>query len=110
MLNNNPRNPQQGLNEVGKPEFKGYTLDELRYQRALHALKCEYSKENVIASINKLRQRSIFGRTKMGLKSKMPSMMSKILSGLSYADYAMMGISIYSSARKVFSLFKKKKK
>lgn len=90
--------------------FKGYTLSELRYQRALTALKREYAKEKVGKKVNHLRSRSVFGGSSK--KNKLASatgMLSKAVSGLNYADYAMLGFSLFSSARKMIGMFKRKK-
>ncbi len=98
------------LEVSNKAEFKGYTLSEIRYQRALYALKREYAREKALRGVNNLRRRSIFGRSKnSGLPSKLPGMLQKAVAGLSYADYFMLGISAFSTVRKALSLFKRKK-
>lgn len=91
-------------------QFKGYSLSELRYQRALTALKREYAKEKTIKRIDHLRHRSVFSspgkRSSLGAAG---GLLSKAATGLNYADYAMLGFSLFSSFRKVRGFFKKKK-
>ncbi len=88
--------------------FKGYTLDELRYQRALVLLKKEFSKQQLTESFKQIKANSplvAFNGTK-GTKS---SIVGKILKSLDYMDYAMMGYSLFKSIRKFTSKFKKNK-
>ena len=37
-------------------EWKGYSFEELRYQRALVTIKCEIEKEKLLATVNQLKQ------------------------------------------------------
>lgn len=92
--------------------FKGYTLEELRYQRALTALKKDFSKAKLLRNVDSLRHTNpLVSKNKHGLiPDRFGSLASKVLSGLSYLDYAKMGFSLFSSGRKVYSLFKRKKK
>ncbi|MBD5355478.1 MAG: hypothetical protein HDR88_00485 [Bacteroides sp.] len=93
-------------------QFKGYTLEEIRYQRALVMLQKEFCKNKILRNVNTLKKANPL--TPQGAASLIPGRMgtltTKVLSGLNYVDYAMLGFSIFSSVRKVFSFFHKKKK
>ena len=93
------------------PMFKGYTMEELRYQRALVAMKKEFCKESVLESIAAIQNRSIFGKNpngKLSRSSRIGGILSKLMSGLNYVDYAVLGMSVFNSGKKVLGLFKKK--
>ena len=91
--------------------FKGYTLDELRYQRALIMLKREFLKEKAVQQTQSLRKRIPVINGKSPLSGMSPqSMVGRVIRGLNYADYIMLGISAFTAGKKIFSLFKKKKK
>lgn len=95
-------------NTSAEEPFKGYTLDELRYQRALVLLKKEFSKQQLTESFKQIKANSslaTFNDTK-GTKS---GIVGKILKSLDYMDYAMMGYSLFKSIRKFASKFKKNK-
>ncbi len=112
------------MNEIKKTEdvaksithpevkFKGYTLEEIRYQRALVALQKEFCKTKIYRNVNNLKKSNPL--TPQGAASSLPGkvgfMATKLMSGLNYLDYAMLGFSVFNSARKVFSFFRKKKK
>lgn len=94
-------------------KFKGYSLSELRYQRAIAAVKKEYAKEKTFRTLRNIRSRSVFGSDKAGKLRNAGNMISKIAGGLNYADYAMLGFSLFGTVRKfanVLGFFKKKKK
>lgn len=89
------------------PVRKGYTLDELRYQLALSTLKKEFCKEKIIDTCHDAIDGAPWkGNGGNGIPS---SLMGKLLKGLSYADYFMVGFSVFKTARSVFSFFRKKK-
>ena len=92
-------------------EFKGYDLDELRYQRAILALKKEFAKEKVMADLDEIKKRLPFrnnGEQKMGFPIAR-GILGKVFSGLGYVDYFLLGFSVISTGRKIFSFFRKKK-
>lgn len=96
-------------NPEDKPRFKGYTINELKYQRALATLRREYAKDKIGRSVHNLRNRSIFGSSGSGSKFRNAgNMVSKLLVGLNYADYAMLGFSLFGAGRKVWKLFRRK--
>ncbi len=89
--------------------FRGYSIEELRYQRALVALRKDFCMSKMINNANKLKKRSLFGRN--GTTSRVTQvggLASKIISGLGYLDYAMIGMSLFGTGRKIFRFFKRK--
>lgn len=90
--------------------FKGYTIEELRYQRALVALQKEFCKSKVLHKVEKIRNRKFFDNDKGGSKiSKIGSLATRLLTGLNYLDYVMIGMSLFGSGRKVYKFFKRSK-
>ncbi|MCM1290951.1 MAG: hypothetical protein NC201_00945 [Prevotella sp.] len=102
-------NNQIQSNNQEPVQFHGYTLDEIRYQRALSALQREFAKEKIISQVTKIRKRGVFGlNEKPGTLAKAGGVASKILGGLNYVDYALIGFSAFSTIRKVFKFFRRK--
>ncbi|MDE7347798.1 MAG: hypothetical protein K2N48_13795 [Muribaculaceae bacterium] len=92
-------------------QFDGYTLDEIRHQRALVAVRKEFAKAKVLEQIDAVKDRNPFAPDgSLKAAARLGSLPMKIMRGLNYTDYIMMGISAIGTARKVFSFFKKKKK
>lgn len=100
--------------QITEPEnkFKGYTLDELRYQRALVTLQKEFCKSRLIRNVNGLQKNNPFNPTSAAssLPGKVGFVASKLISGLNYLDYAMIGFTVFGSVRKILSIFKRNKK
>lgn len=91
-------------------EFRGYSIEELRYQRALIALRKEFCKSKMIHNANRIRKHGFFGRN--GTTSRVAhvgGLASKIVSGLGYLDYVMIGMSLFGTGRKIFRFFRRKK-
>lgn len=102
--------------EENRPEmeqenkFKGYSIEDLRYQRALIALQKEFCKAKVIHKADRIRKRGLFGNDGSSSKvARIGGLASKLLSGLSYIDYAMLGMSLFGSGRKIYKFFKGKR-
>ena len=99
---------------VEVPKFKGYSLNQLRYQRALIALQREFAKEKAIRGINRLKNHNPFSGNKQSSSSgkwrRASSFLLSIASNLNYLDYARVGLSLFTSARKIFSIFNGRKK
>lgn len=92
-------------------DFKGYTIEELRYQRALVALQKEFCKAKVIRQIDKIRNpNGEAGESKTSKLARIAGIGGKLLLGLNYLDYAMIGMSLFGSGRKIYNFFKGKKK
>lgn len=98
----------KGANAEKVEKFKGYTLDELRYQRALIALRKEFSKENTLHNARRISKfNPLKGGSGMGRAGQIAT---KLLSGMNYIDYALLGFSAFSTIRKFTSFFRRKKK
>lgn len=93
-----------------KSEFQGYTIEEIRFQRALLAMEADFSKTKLIKSWNNLQKFNPLSPSSNSIPDKAGSIALKLVNGLSYMDYVMLGWSLFSGARKVFSFFKKGKK
>lgn len=92
-------------------EFEGYTLDEIRHRRALVAVRKEFAKVKIYEQFEGLKDRNPFAPDgSLKAASRLGTIPMKIVRGLNYTDYIMMGISAFSAAKKVFSFFRKKKK
>ena len=96
--------------EEAPKKFKGYTLEELRYQRAIVALKREFAKSKTLSGASKLKKHNPFSSDggKLALSGKVGGIASRIFTGLNYMDYIMLGFSLFKSGRKIFSFFRKK--
>lgn len=91
-------------------EVKGLTISEIRYQRALVALQKEFCKEKIGYSIRNLKNSSPFSK---GYASKshfgrFGAIAGKLVNGVSYLDYAVMGFTAFSYVRKIMGFFKRK--
>ncbi len=98
------------IQEVVK--FKGYTMEELRYQRAMMALRKEFCKAKVMESVSNLktggksRKESNNGTSKFAMAGRIAS---KLFSNLNTLDYILMGISLFGTAKKGYRLIRGKK-
>lgn len=84
----------------------GYSMSELRYQRALTALQIEFCKSRMRHEIDDLKKTRVLPFSSDGKAS----WVGKIMSGLHYTDYALLGFSAFSSLRKVLSFFSGRRK
>lgn len=90
--------------------FKGYTMEELRYRRALLLLKKEFLKEKAIAEVLSVKENIPIVNGKSPLTGTPNGIIGKLLKGLSFADYVMLGFQVVKIGGKLKNLFKKKKK
>ena len=91
-------------------EFKGYSIEELRYQRALIALRKDFCRSKMVHNADRVRKRGFLGRN--GTTSRVAhdgGLATKIISGLGYLDYVMIGMSAFGTGRKIFKFFRGKK-
>ncbi len=91
---------------------KGLTISEIRYQRALVALQKEFCKEKIGVSVRKLKNASPFSKNFNSKKvpaGRIGALAGKLISGMNYLDYAVIGFSAFSNVRKILGFFKKKK-
>ena len=100
------------LNPTEEPEqFGGYTLDEIRHRRALVAVRKEFAKVKIFEQLDGLKDRNPFAPDgTLKAAARLGSIPMKIVRGLNYTDYVMMGISAFGTVKKIFSFFRKKKK
>lgn len=106
---------EKAAKEITSPEntFKGYTLEEIRYQRALVTLQKEFCKNKFNRNLHNLQKSNPFNSASSAVNSlpgKVGLIAGKVMSGLNFLDYAMIGFSLFGSVRKVLSFFRKKKK
>lgn len=92
-----------------KKEFKGYSIEEIRYQRALVAMKKEFCKNRIITDLHRIQKRGFFGKGEHTSNlAHVGGIAGKIMSGMNYIDYALVGMSIFGTVRKIFRFFNKK--
>lgn len=89
----------------------GLTLDELRYQRALYALKKEFVREKMAGKISGIRRGGVAAGSGSNLSPvlRLSGLAGKAFSSLNYLDYAMLGYSAFKTVRKVYRFFRPKK-
>lgn len=93
-------------------EVKGMTISEIRYQRALVALQKEFCKEKIGHSVRKLKTSSPFSKNYDAGNSsfgRVGAIAGKLISGMSYLDYALIGFSVFSNVRKILKIAKPRK-
>lgn len=101
--------------KVDEPlKFKGYSLEEIRYQRALVMLRREFAKQKINAKVSSIKKNNILSGSPSASKAsgfmRAGSVAAKIVNGLSYMDYVMIGFSAFGTVKKVVSFFRRKKK
>lgn len=103
--------PQQ---EFDTPKFAGYSIDELKYRKALVLLQREFIAAKAGETLRKFTDMNspmYRGHDKKRGFSfiNTSSIVSKVVRGLDFMDYAILGISVFSTGRKIVSLFRRKK-
>lgn len=105
-----------------KKNFKGYTMEELRYQKALAVLRKELCRSSVAESVHSLK--NPLGSKALPLvtqtATKLPvastavtvgkTIIKTLVGRLKPLDYIMLGISLIGPTRKTIRLIKGKKK
>ena len=92
-------------------KFKGYSIEELRYQRALLALRKEFCKSKVMHSLAQIRipkKETSSSSGFLGTAGKVAGIAGKIFSNLNLLDYAMVGASLFGSGKKIYKLMRRK--
>ncbi|MDE7160319.1 MAG: hypothetical protein K2O24_05715 [Muribaculaceae bacterium] len=92
--------------------FKGYSLADIRYYRALTALQREFCAQKIVADVHRIQKGNPItgdGSAVKGKASRLGPLAGRIMSGLNYMDYALLGFQAFSTVRKVFSFFRRKK-
>lgn len=93
--------------------FDGFTLDEIRHHRALIAVRKEFAKAKFYEKVDGVKQVTPFvnkGTGKLKTVGQIGSIPLKLMKGLNYTDYILLGLSTFSTVKKVCSLFRKKKR
>lgn len=91
-------------------EFKGYTIEEIRFQRALVALEADFCKTKIFKSWNNIQEANpLVPGNKASLPGKAGALALKMINGLNYLDYMLIGFSLFKGAKKIFSFFKGRK-
>ncbi len=80
-------------------KWRGYTLDELQTQRKINDEKIAIQKSLLADEVVTLK-------TQRGAES---GIFKKMINGLSYLDYAVLGVSAFKRISSLISLFRKKK-
>lgn len=95
------------------PGFKGYSLRELKYQKALAEVRRDFLKEKITNDLNRLRQvklMSVFSGSGDSAKGNAAgAFMATALKAFSHADYILAALSILSTGRKIFRTFRRRK-
>lgn len=84
-------------------EWRGYTFNEIKFQRALVSIKCEIEKEKLISTFSSIKQSKM---SEVGTIGKNP-LLNKVLGALDIADYSFMA---FKFGRKLYSIFSKLRK
>lgn len=103
---------QTSRNILETSEFKGYTIEEIRFQRALVAMQADFCKTKFLKewqNIQKLNPLSPSSDSSLPMKAA-GSIALKMAKGLNYLDYIILGISVFSGVRKFTSFFRRRKK
>lgn len=90
-------------------DFKGYSLKDLKYQRAITALRKQYAKEQVQQHLNNLKPENLISKVS-GPSSGIAQISTQVLSGMSFMDYVNFGMTAFRTGKKIVGFFKKKKK
>lgn len=100
--------------ETQAAPFKGYTIEEIRYQRALAGLRKEFCKAKLVDTLDSIRFRKPAQQAKpagkMAIAAKAGKIAMKLLGNMNTLDYVLMGISLFGTARKGIKLLRGRKK
>lgn len=109
----NNNTPAQTVDQTIQPveQFKGYTLEELRYNRALIALKAEFCKEKMLSDFQAAKSKTILGKLQGGEGTGLfkSGVLGKMARSLNYIDYILVGLTTFKTIRSITSLFRRKR-
>ena len=92
-------------------EFKGYTIEEIRFQRAMVAMQADFCKTRFMKSLCNIQKVNPLNPSSgSSLPVKAGSLALKMVKGLNYMDYLLLGISVFNGVKKFYSFFRKGKK
>lgn len=100
MTNNNSK-PAAG---AGDTQWKGYTLDQLRFQRALAAIKSEVAKERITAKLSQAKAQASSGNVRSLLFG------SEVIGRLKTIDYLLIGYKVSKLSYKLWHRFSRRGK
>ena len=83
----------------GLKDWEGYTLDELRYRRAINHVKMEMEKERVMLSAKRIMS----GKP----SHESEGFFQKMFTGFSILDYALLAFQTGKQLRKVYRFFRR---
>lgn len=92
-------------------QSRGLTIDELRHRRALVLLQKEFCKEKMQYGALKLKNSSPFSKDYSGRSKPLgraTALAGKLIGGMNYLDYAVIGFSIFNNVKKAVKIFKRK--
>lgn len=93
-----------------EPAFEGYTMEELRYQLALTALKKEYLKEKATDTVSAIKKQLplVNGNSTLPAKAT-KGLFGKIMRGLDFADYLIIGFQGVRIFKRLGTIFRRKR-
>ena len=91
---------QSQFNGFQYEDWKGYNLEQLRYQRALNMARREIATQQINTLGKELSNGTI-------LTANHQSLLTKIISSLNYLDYGVMAWNIFSRMRRITGKFNK---
>lgn len=92
--------------------FEGYTIEEIRFQRAMVAMEAEFCKTRFLKNWSNIQKANPLSPSSSVplLPGKAGSVALKLINGLNYMDYILLGLSVFKGSRKIFSFFRRNKK
>lgn len=97
MTNNNSK-PVAGAKD-GDAQWKGYTLEQLRFQRALAAIKSEVAKERITVKLGQAKAQASSGNVRSLLFG------SEVIGRLKTIDYLLIGYKVSKLSYKLWHKF-----
>lgn len=96
---------------VPEKDFKGYTIEEIRFRRALVAMEVEFCKTRMARTWNNIQQSNpLMPGNKASLPGKAGALALRMVNGLNYLDYLLIGMSAYKGVRKFLTFFRRRRK
>ena len=82
------------------PRWKGYTIEDLRYRRAVNQVKMEMAREQLRSKASKIANFQAFGLIKGN------GILGQVLSGFSMLDYGILAFQGVKQVSRLYRLFK----
>lgn len=106
---NNTTSSKTILQAAEHAEFEGFTLDEIRHRKALIAVKKEFAKARIFEQANSIKAHNPFAAdSKLKAAARLGKLPMKLVKSLNYTDYILLGVSVFGTAKKIFTFFRKK--